>query len=72
MLSTPVQRLKALKKKEDHQFKKRSQEMLTGRKLAKGAYEYEFKAIVINIFLIENPVIQMNSNKIIYLLVQCC
>jgi len=32
-----VQRLKALKKKEDHQFKKRTQEMLTVRKGAKGS-----------------------------------
>ncbi len=37
MLSTPVQRLKALKKKEDHQFKKRAQEMVTVRKGAKGS-----------------------------------
>jgi len=36
MLSTPVQRLKALQKKEEYQFKKRAREMASGKKFSKG------------------------------------
>jgi len=36
MLSTPVQRLKALQKKEDYQFKKRARELASGKKYFKG------------------------------------